>query len=183
MKGKLSTGWPSGRRMANHDQARGVTLIEGLVSLAIFLVIFLLTFYALDRTVRLSQFARERETAASALARQFETLSGLDTRTIYPMYGPGGSIGPEFEVEGLSPCPGETKCGHITFFVDETDTSEEARALGLPMDLDGDGEASTYDVSDSYMILPIKITVCWQNPEGNQKIEGICILSRLKGLP
>lgn len=51
--------------------------------------------------------------------------------------------------------------GIVTIFLNEADGSPDAQELGLPMDLNGDGAASTPDVSSSYLLLPIKIEISW----------------------
>ena len=55
--------------------------------------------------------------------------------------------------------------GTVTVIVDETATVPE---LGLPRDLDGDGSASSSDVTASYALLPVRIDVTWPNSFGNR---------------
>ena len=53
-------------------------------------------------------------------------------------------------------------------FVDETDTSADAAMLGLPRDLDGDGYATTTNVTNKFLLLPIKIDLSWASRDGPQ---------------
>ena len=68
-----------------------------------------------------------------------------------------------FTVDGL-----DQGLGLVTVLEDETDSSADAVALGLPRDLDGDGVASNVSVSASYMLLPVKIEVAWVGRDGSQ---------------
>jgi hypothetical protein len=56
--------------------------------------------------------------------------------------------------------------GPVRLFVNETDTSPDARVLGLPRDLNGDGLVATTNVSSSYYLLPIKIEISWSGHGG-----------------
>jgi type IV pilus assembly protein PilV len=58
--------------------------------------------------------------------------------------------------------------GKVTIFTDETDASADAKVLGLPRDLDGDGKAVTTNISASYYLLPVKVEASWTNAEGPQ---------------
>ena len=56
--------------------------------------------------------------------------------------------------------------GRVTMFFDETDSSEDAKKLGFPRDLNGDGAATNVDVSASYTLIPIKIELEWDTIRG-----------------
>ena len=52
---------------------------------------------------------------------------------------------------------------------DETDSHGEV--LGFPLDLNGDGDARTMDVSDAFEIMPVRITVRWNGVLGEQRVD------------
>lgn len=66
------------------------------------------------------------------------------------------------------PVPALSGTATVEILVNETDSSAEAVNMGLPRDLDGDGLATTTDVSGSYQLLPVKITIAWSNSSGSQ---------------
>ena len=91
--------------------------------------------------------------------------------------GPGTAPGDRFVIEGLTPPQEGESHGTIEFFLDETTANGASlgepaftftRHLGLPRDLDGDGDALDADVSDRYRILPIRVTVRWISPAGSR---------------
>ncbi len=58
--------------------------------------------------------------------------------------------------------------GTVTIFVSEVASGSDAVELGLPRDLDGDGAATSSDVSANYTLLPIKLQVTWIAMDGVQ---------------
>ncbi len=53
--------------------------------------------------------------------------------------------------------------GSIELIVDETRNDADAAAFGLPRDLDGDGVAETVDISSKFLLLPVKLTLSWND--------------------
>jgi len=55
----------------------------------------------------------------------------------------------------------------VTILTNETDRSSIAGEFGLPRDLDGDGVATTTDISGSYLLLPVRL-VATDTRDGSQ---------------
>jgi len=55
----------------------------------------------------------------------------------------------------------------VTYFLNETLNSGDALKLGLPRDLNGDGDAADTNVSANYKLLPVKIAASWTNLLGS----------------
>jgi len=67
-----------------------------------------------------------------------------------------------YEVPGLSGLVSD-EAGRYVLFMDETMYIPE---LGMPRDLNGDGDADDWDVSGDYKIVPAMVTVEWVGDKG-----------------
>jgi hypothetical protein len=80
---------------------------------------------------------------------------------------PGGEIGDQFDVRGLSGLPGRSADGLITVITDETSTDADIGVrIGMPRDLNGDDATSSTDVTSGARILPVIMEVRWTSPSG-----------------
>ncbi len=147
---------------------RGFTLIEVIVSGVIIVLAVSMLVASLQYCSRASQTAREKTTALNAARAMVERLRGTPVRHIYLVYGPGGSEGPDFDVEGLRAADGDADghCGSLIFYDDE---GADVPEVGLPRDLNGDADAvdSGLDVIDNYRLVPVRVTVSWRGAAGN----------------
>ncbi len=152
--------------------ALGFTIIEVVVAAAVILIGIALFIPAFQYCGQASQAAREKSAAMSAARGVVETLRGSAVRRIYSSYGPGGTIGPDFVVDGLSPLPSDPdgRCGKITFYSDE---SADMPEVGLPHDLNGDGDTddSGSEVTNFYTIVPVEVAVEWRGLTGNKSVK------------
>lgn len=148
---------------------RGFTLIEVMVAGIIIILAATMLVASLQYCMRASQSAREKTLALNGARAMVERLRGTPVRRIYLAYGPGGTAGPDFDVEGLSAADGDAdgRPGKITFYDDE---SADAPEVGLPHDLNGDEDTddSGADVTDNYRLVPVRITVSWRGAAGNK---------------
>ena len=88
-------------------------------------------------------------------------------RDLLATFGPGGSQGARFGVAGLTPAAGAEALGTIQIVTDERRTDAELGVeLGLPRDLDGDGDALDADVAGRARLLPVVLTVRWRSASG-----------------
>jgi type II secretory pathway pseudopilin PulG len=94
------------------------------------------------------------------------------------LYGPGGTPGDTFDIEGLTLQDGDASIGSITIVTDETLTDAELGVeIGMPKDLDNDGEIDNNNVTDTARILPVIVRTAWTGSAGAQQIvEGFYIL-------
>jgi len=91
-------------------------------------------------------------------------------------FGAGGTQGPTFDVPGL---PGVEQ-GTITLITNETSTDATlGMALGMPRDLDGDGKATSTDVSLTARVIPALVEVRWTRPgQGERSFQLPVVVTR-----
>lgn len=140
---------------------RGFTILEVLMAAGVMVGGLLGLIAALHSASHLQRSTLERNRARAAIQDQIEQIYGTPWRDLVTKYGPGS---PEaaFDVRGLSIVPGDItgQVGHIEIFLDETLDRPD---LGLPRDLNGDGDALDTDVSeDKIYLMPFVVSVRWQ---------------------
>jgi prepilin-type N-terminal cleavage/methylation domain-containing protein len=139
-------------------QQRGFSFTEVMISMIVLSVFG----GVVAQGVVLSAFGRDRAevwTAATEGARGMaDRIAATPIEKIISRFGPGGSVGDTFDVEGL---PGANQ-GSVTIVTNETSKDADiGMVLGFPRDLDGDGSATSTDVSLTARILPVIVTVTW----------------------
>jgi hypothetical protein len=157
----------------------GFTLIELAIATSILMIGIVSALSASSQMHALRQVNRERTLAQNAVRSISERLHAAshgfsdDPTTwcdeLLALYGPGGSIGAEFDVTGLAAPEEDERVGEIRILTDERLTDAEiGRDLGMPRDLNGDGDVTDADVSGSARILPVTITLRWRGENGLQ---------------
>ncbi len=166
----------------------GLTLIEISISLGILLTILLGFSTALMKSMRASQANRERMLATNAARQMLETMQASEFSNIFRNYNsvegddlPGAPLHlSAFSVEGLDPRSGDADglCGEIIFpeLVTGTGVSQLRENstnsnLGMPRDLNGDGNIDSLNHSGDYRILPVAIRVDWRGQAGNGQVQ------------
>ncbi len=166
----------------------GFTLVE----LAIVSVILLVAIGGLSGAVissrQLARVNEETATADSAARRMLEELHGVGFVDIFYAYNddpdddegiPGSAPGTGFEVRGLTPQANDPDglCGRIIFPSQEVFGVEQLREdldipeLGLPRDLNGDGDIDGEDHGGDYVMLPVTVRIEWTGVNGNRFVE------------
>jgi prepilin-type N-terminal cleavage/methylation domain-containing protein len=135
----------------------GFTLIEVVIALSLLTVGFLgfASFFVVN--ARSYDNIREEALVLHALRQTAERIRGAPFARIASTYQ-----GYAFAIDEIH------ATGQVRLFLNETDGSAAAMALGLPRDLNGDGLANSPDVSASYLLCPLRIEVAWSNPRGPQ---------------
>jgi len=155
------------------------TLIEVVVSGVIIVLAVAMLVTSLQYCSRASQTAREKTMALNGARSMLETLRSMSVKHIFLTYGPGGAVGPDFDVEGLRAADGDGDghCGLVTVYTDE---SENVPRVGLPRDLNGDGDAddSGADVTDNYWLVPVRVDVGWQGVSGSSSVTLYAIIGQ-----
>lgn len=166
-----STPNASSARTRNFSPVRAFTLAEVAVSMGVLAVALTVLLQATVSLAFSRQVSTERHRAATTLSRAVETLQSLGPHEAILQYGSLG-VGTPFVADGLSaPITGVAHPNvEIEFFVDET---EDEPSLGLPRDLDGDGEVSNSDVTQLgtdgnvvATILPVRLSLRWRSKDG-----------------
>lgn len=160
----------------------GFTLIEVSLALVMLIVALVAMTASNVRTQVLHRSTHERSQAHNALrgvAERIQSVSraGVDSSLGWANYvraafAPGtGEIGSTFAVAGLVPIDGATTVGTITVVLDETASDESVgAALGLPRDLNGDGDAADAAIGADARVIPIVLRAQWRSPTGVQSI-------------
>lgn len=167
----------STRRSRAAGTRGGFTLIELAIATSILMIGIVSVLSASSRMHSLRVSNRERTLAQNAVRSMAERMHAAahgfsddpDTwaREVLATFGPLGSFGNTFAVEGLTPVEGDLSVGSITIGTDETATDRELQAqLGMPRDLDGDGDGAETDVSASARLLPVVLTLRWRGERG-----------------
>lgn len=153
------------------------TLIELAIATSILMIGIVSVLSATSRMHSLRISNRERTLAQNAVrsmsermhasAHGFSDDPGTWAEELFSTYGPGGSYGNTFAVEGLTMIEGTEGVGTIAIGSDETATDAQLAAqLGMPRDLNGDGDASDTDVSSGARLLPVVLTLRWRGERG-----------------
>lgn len=164
---------------ARHRRKKGFTLIELAIATSILMIGLVALISATSKMHSLRKLTRERVMAQNAVrsvaerinSRSFgfsNTHSNQWVDQLLAVYGPGGSVGNTFDVPGLTAIPGAATPGTIQVLTDERlEDDTIGYELGLPRDLNGDGDASDADVTADARILPIILEVRWRGQSGD----------------
>ena len=168
----------------------GFTLVELMVVLVILSLAVGMLSGTMASTTRMAPMQREDALASEAARFQLETLRLVPVADLYALYnaapgddpgGAGTAPGCHFDVAGLAPQPGDAdgRVGRLRFPGDGTQLREEGEDvfLGLPRDLDGDGEVDDDDHADDYRILPVEVLLEWQGVRGPRTLRFHCQFS------
>ena len=152
-------------------------MIELAIAVSILMIGMVTVLSATSRMHSLRKQTRERTLAQNAVrsvterihARSYQFSSSPDTwaANMVAAFAPGGEFGDGFDVRGISTLDGRESDGLITVVTDETAAAEDMQfRIGMPRDLNGDGDSSDTDVSGDARILPILLEVRWRSQTG-----------------
>ncbi len=168
-------------------RAEGFSLLEVVVALAVVSVALLGFSKAILDSMVLSQMNRESGLARRAAQQVLADIEATDFSEVFARYNAyegddlaGDNLPGAFEVEGLRLLDGDADglAGEIVFPDDVAwdgslhlrEDSQLAR-LGMPMDLNLDGDVDTEDHADDYQVLPVLVRVEWRGRGGPAKVE------------
>jgi hypothetical protein len=138
---------------------------------------------SLATTVSVTRTHRESGRALDAAHGLVEALGSTTFEEIVPRYNatsgddPALGVSPSnaFFVAGLKPRPddADSLVGSVSFPGDGIELREDVvdAELGMPRDLNGDGNIDGADHTNDYVILPFRVRVDWRGPSGNQRVE------------
>ena len=160
---------------------QGFTLLELAIATSILMIGMVSAAAATTRMHDLRRQNRERLTAQNAVrsmaervhAQSYRLSSDPDTwsRELLEIFGPDGTFGTAFDVRLLSTGIEEVLPGEIEIITDETVTDAELGVeLGMPRDLNADGDATDADVSLGARMLPVILRLTWQGATGQQTL-------------
>ncbi|MBL8858946.1 MAG: hypothetical protein JNL28_10605 [Planctomycetes bacterium] len=168
------------RARTRHNR-QGITMLEVSLALTILVIALVATTASNMRMHSLQRSNRDRVVAQNAVQAIAETVQAIARKGVTAPNGfgnyvvtalaAGGELGPAFDVPELNPVAGETRVGSVVVITDETSSDGTlGAALGLPRDLNGDGDALDTNVTASAHLLPVVITLRWRNQAGDQRI-------------
>ena len=80
-------------------------------------------------------------------------------------------FGGGFDVAGMTPLPGEDTVGTVELITSEARTDAALGIqMGMPRDLNGDGDALDVDVSEDARLVPAVIRLAWRGPNGDMSM-------------
>lgn len=170
------------RKGATVSRRSGFTLIELTISMSILIIGIVSVASATSRMHALRKFNRETTIAGNALRSMSERIHARSyafsddettwAQNLLGVYGPGGTFGTTFDARGINAANGQVAVGSIQIFTDETLTDAAIGfQLGMPRDLNGDGDTLDGDVTTSARVLPVLLTLTWQGNTGVRTIE------------
>jgi hypothetical protein len=159
------------------DGQGGFTFLEVTLSTAILAIGFLALWGTLIYCQRSNEAAEQKKKAIDAASARIEFLKSQPFDTLLARFGPGsGADANRFDVPSLDSDIGRAH-GRMLLYFDETNPTHE-EGIGLPRDLNGDGDATDRDVSSDFRILPVRVRVTWNGALGEQEIELRTLLRR-----
>ena len=178
LEAKQSRGAHRAERVRNNRRA-GFTLVELSLAMTVLVIALVSISAATLRAHSLRRQNRETTLAYGAIRSAAERIHAFSYITVeqspetwvqdmMATYGPGGTVGNTFDVEGLNPIGAVGTVGTITFITDETLTDAAINAeFGMPRDLNGDLDAADNDVSGDARLLPVILNVSYRGGNGN----------------
>jgi type II secretory pathway pseudopilin PulG len=154
----------------------GFTVLEAAVAMAMLAVALLSLWGTLVYCSRSNVAAEQKKKAMNAAQAMIEELKSQPFATLVADYGPSGKVGNRFPVPTVDDDIAMAE-GQIVFYTDETDVVTDP-TIGLPMDLNGDGDSVDTDVAAGYQLLPVKVTVVWEGVLGRQRVDLRTILRK-----
>jgi len=169
-------GAPGAARKRRNTSA-GFTLIELAIAVSILMIGMVSVLSATSRMHSLRKQNRERSLAQNATrsvaerihARSYELSESPETwaEDLIAEFSDGGAHGHTFDVRVLSALPDREADGLITFVTNETETDQDLGIrIGMPRDLNADGDDNDLDVAGDARIIPVILEVRWRSQSG-----------------
>lgn len=167
----------------------GFSILEVLISATVFVLVAGAVVTTLVISSALNTTNRETMLASQAAQSALEDLKGVPFDQVFARYNatavddPAGvdSPGNAFQVRELDPLADDADglVGSLEFPGDGVLLREDTadRELGLPRDLDGDGNTDAADHAANYRILPVRATVEWRGKTGQRRLDLVTVLT------
>lgn len=167
----------------------GFSLVEILIACTIFVLVAGATANTVVVANALNDTNRETVQATMAAESALEILKGTAFDEAFARFNAseaddpalGESPGIGFAAPGLKAQDDDADglAGRIEFPGDGTELREDVqdRELGMPRDLDRDGETDDEDHAATYCILPVRVVVEWSGTGGDRRVELVSTLT------
>lgn len=179
-----------GRGAAVEASRAAFSLVELTLVVSVLVFALLAMSRSLGESMQLTEVNRENALATDAAREMVEVLDGVETYSqVFALYNsdpeddpgaPGTAPGAGFAVEGLQASAADLDglAGEILF---PTQLGADGRielhediddpGLGMPRDLDGDGDVDGGDKADTYRLLPVRVRLTWEGTSGLRTLE------------
>lgn len=127
-------------------------------------------------TAKMGSLQLENSVATEAARERLEFLRIQDFEDLFVLFnsdpaddpdGAGTAPGAHFAVQGLQPREGDADgmCGRIRFPEAGNQLREDLvdDKLGMPRDLNMDGEITADDARNGYLLIPVEVRIEWQS--------------------
>lgn len=179
--------------MSRLRASAGYSLVEILVVLTILTLAGAMFARALASVHRLDPMVDETSLASEQARIVIESMRNRPFAQVFALYnddpaddpgGPGTAPGSGFDVPGLVAPPGSATVGRVQFPSPGPALRESAddEGLGMPRDLDGDGQVDGNDHSGDYIILPVRIRLEWSPGPKATRNRALLVYTMLSGL-
>ena len=167
-------------RSRGHRRRSGFTMIELAIAMSILMIGMVSAAAATMKMHHLRKQNRERivaQTTTRSIAERIHAQSyrlSSDPATwsqeLVELFNEGGDFGDTFDVDLLNPPSAEQEFpGTIQIVTDETASDGDLRVdLGMPRDLNGDGDANDTNVTTDARLLPVVVRISWRGQSGEQ---------------
>ena len=156
-------------------------MLEVSLALTILVVALVATRASNMRLHRLQRVTRARNVAPTAAQTISETVQAIARDGLSDPAGwanhlvtalaNGGQLGNTFQVPELATVEGEASVGTIQLITDETLTDAAlGLQLGLPRDLNGDGDSNDAIAGTGARLLPVVVRLRWRSQAGVQTL-------------
>lgn len=141
-----------------HDRESGWLLIEAMIALTVLTVGVLGFLFSFQANFRATREMGNRDQAQAALETAVETLQSGNFSTLYDNFN-----NVQLPAPGLLAVDGNPATVRVQFDVNEPTLPAQ---YGPVADIDGDGAMTNPDCSNSYVILPARLTLTYQMSYG-----------------
>ena len=157
----------------------GFSLVELAIAISILLIGMVSVITATSQMHSLRRQNRERTLAQNGVRSVAERMQSRSYQlvqddpdawatTLIAEFG-AGSPGEEFAIQELNVVLGENAVGTVRLVTDERlDDAALLVRVGMPRDLNGDGDANDADVTGDAVLLPVVLTAQWRGITGTQ---------------
>jgi len=161
------------------EAERGLSLIEVLLSAVLLIVASGAMVAGQVLAGAVDRDGNYRHAAIEAVLSTADEIRATPIDSVNALFGPESDDEGMFSIPALENDGSGDIAGRVIVVTDERTTDAEiGMALGMPRDLDGDGDAKNTDVSLTALVLPVIVEARWGPPGKRESFRVPVILIR-----